>query len=91
MQEPEIPARGKLNYFFWVIDGKNNNLDDEIIMYVNVNMLYASNTECCIVQKMLNKKSFQSINQSLFEHCLISLAATGVWKVQHQPPATNRI
>ncbi len=33
-------------------------------MYVIVNMLYASNTECCIVQKMLNKKFFQSINLS---------------------------
>ncbi len=31
-------------------------------MYVTVNMLYASNTECYIVQKMLNKKFFQSIN-----------------------------
>jgi hypothetical protein len=41
---------------------KNNTLDAEIIMYVNVNMLYASNTECYIVQKMLNKKFFQSIN-----------------------------
>ncbi len=32
-------------------------------MYVTVNMIYASNTECYIVQKMLNKKFFQSINQ----------------------------
>jgi hypothetical protein len=55
----------KFKNFFCSYMDYNILYNAEIIMYVNVNIVYECNTECCIVQKMLNKKFFQSINPKL--------------------------